>query len=94
MPDKMAYAATASILALCVDLSRIPVYFVYRHEEILQHLTLTCIFVISALLGVNIGKRWLKNLKVEWIRRGVLGGIISSGFIYLYEAGVALNFIS
>ena len=94
MPDKMAYAATASILALCVDLSRIPVYFVYRHEEILQHIILSCVLVISVLLGVNVGKRWLKSLKSEWIRRGVLGGIISSGFFYLYEVGVALNFIS
>ncbi len=88
LPDKMTYAATASILALCVDLSRIPVYFVYRHEEILQHLTLTCILVISALLGVNIGKRWLKNLKAEWIQRGVMLGIIGSGFFYLYEATI------
>ncbi|RAH14025.1 MAG: hypothetical protein CMB56_006240 [Methanobacteriota archaeon] len=86
LPDKMAYAATASILALCVDLSRIPVYLIYRNEEILQQLTLTCILIISALLGVNIGKLWLKNLKVEWIQRGVMLGIIGSGFFYLYEA--------
>ena len=94
LPDKMTYAATASILALCVDMSRIPVYLIFRPEEILQHIILTCVLVISVLLGVNVGKRWLKSLKSEWIRRGVLGGIISSGFFYLYEAGVALNFIS
>ena len=86
LPDKMAYAATASILALCVDLSRIPVYLVFRHEEILQHQMLTCILVISALLGVWVGKRWLQSLKSEWIHKGVMLGIVASGVFYLYEA--------
>ena len=82
----MAYAATASILALCVDLSRIPVYLAFRHEDILQHLTLTCVLVISALLGVNVGKRWLKSLKSEWIQKGVMVSIVASGVFYIIEA--------
>ena len=86
LPDKMAYAATASILALCVDLSRIPVYMVFRHDEILPHLSLTCVLVISALLGVSVGKRWLQSLKSEWIHRGVMLCIVASGTFYLYEA--------
>ena len=86
LPDKMAYAATASILALCVDLSRIPVYMIFRHEEILEHLSLTCILVLSALLGVSVGKRWLHSLKSDWIHKGVMLGIVASGVFYLYEA--------
>tara|TARA_B110000438_G_scaffold297031_1_gene342698 strand:+ start:4444 stop:5172 length:729 start_codon:yes stop_codon:yes gene_type:complete len=86
LPDKMAYAATASILALCVDASRIPVYLAFRHEEIQPHLVLTCVLVISALLGVNIGKRWLKSLKSEWIHKGVMLSIVTSGIFYFYEA--------
>ncbi len=57
LPDKMAYAATASILALCVDLSRIPVYLMFRHEDISQHLLLTFVLTVSALLGVAMGKK-------------------------------------
>jgi len=86
LPDKMAYAATASILALCVDLSRIPVYLFFRHQEISSHLTLTIVLVISALLGVWIGKRWLKSLKSEWIHKGVMIGIVASGIFYVIEA--------
>ena len=86
LPDKMAYAATASVLALCVDLSRIPVYLFFRFDEISSHLTLTIVLVASALLGVNVGKRWLKSLKSEWIHNGVMGGIVASGAFYLYEA--------
>ena len=86
IPDKMSYAATASILALCVDFSRIPVYLLYRSEEVYSHYSLIIILVISALAGARLGKRWLKTLKSEWIRNGVMIGIISSGLLYLIEA--------
>ena len=86
LPDKMAYAATASVLALCVDLSRIPIYVLFRYDEIAPHLQLTIVLVVAALLGVRIGKRWLESLKSEWIHNGVTAGIVASGLFYLYEA--------
>ena len=86
LPDKMAYAATASVLALCVDLSRVPVYLLFRYDEISQHAALTLVLVISALIGVRVGKAWLERLKSEWIHRGVMGGIVLSGAFYMYEA--------
>tara|TARA_Y100001935_G_scaffold183733_1_gene152349 strand:+ start:282 stop:1013 length:732 start_codon:yes stop_codon:yes gene_type:complete len=84
--NKMSYAATASILALCVDLSRIPVYLFYRSEEVFSHYGLTVVLVISALLGARLGKVWLKNIDSILIRRGVMVGIILSGFLYVFEA--------
>ena len=86
LPDKMVYAATASVLALCVDLSRIPVYIFFRPEEISEHFMLTMILVASALLGVKTGKKWLKSMKSETIQNIVLIGIIASGIFYVYEA--------
>ena len=86
LPDKMTYAATASVLALCVDLSRVPVYLLFRYDEISQHAALTLVLVISALIGVRVGKTWLERLKSEWIHRGVMGGIVLSGAFYMYEA--------
>ena len=86
LPDKMAYAATASILALCVDLSRIPIYLIFRPEEILAHSDITAVLVISAIIGVRVGKRWLKSLKTSWIHNGVMIGIVASGVFYIWEA--------
>lgn len=85
LPDKMAYAATASILALCVDLSRIPVYLLFRPDEILSHAQITVVLVISAILGVRVGKRWLISLKSEWIHHGIMLGIVASGVFYILE---------
>ena len=86
LPDKMTYASTASVLALCVDLSRVPVYLLFRYDEMSQHAALTLVLVISALIGVRVGKTWLERLKSEWIHRGVMGGIVLSGAFYMYEA--------
>tara|TARA_Y100001936_G_scaffold248083_1_gene295232 strand:- start:783 stop:1409 length:627 start_codon:yes stop_codon:yes gene_type:complete len=83
LQDKMAYAATASILALCVDLSRIPVYLIFRNDEIIEHTQITIILVLSAIIGVKVGKKWLKKLKSEFINRGVMVGIVVSGFFYI-----------
>ena len=86
LPDKMAYAATASVLALCVDLSRIPVYFFFRTEEFSDQITLIIVLVVSALIGVRVGKRWLQSLKSTHIHNMVMFGIICSGMFYIFEA--------
>ena len=86
LSDKMAYAATASIFALCVDLSRIPVYLFFRPDGITENWELTIALVVSALIGVKTGKQWLQSMKSESIRKGIMIGIIASGFFYLFEA--------
>ena len=86
LPDKMAYAATASVLALCVDVSRIPVYLFFRTEEISEEMTLIVVLVMSALIGVRVGKKWLQSLKSTQIHNMVMFGIISSGIFYIMEA--------
>ena len=88
LPDKMAYAATASVLALCVDISRIPVYLIFRYEDIIQHSVLTLVLVISALLGVKLGKKWLVSIKSEWVQKGVMISIVASGVYFIFESGI------
>ena len=45
-----------------VDLSRVPVYLLFRFDEISQHAS-TIVLVISALIGVRVGKAWLVSLE-------------------------------
>ncbi len=86
LPDKMAYAATASVLALCVDLSRIPVYLWNDPNVFIDNIELLLALTISALIGVRIGKKFLVSLKSIYIKRGVMVGIVASGILYIYEA--------
>ena len=86
LTNKMSFAATASILALCVDLTRIPIYLYFRSEEIVAYSQLTLALVISALLGVKVGKIWLEKLKSKTIHNWVMIGIVTSGIYYIFEA--------
>ncbi len=86
LSDKMSYAATASVLALCVDLTRIPVYMIFNGTEIIPNLNLLLLLTISALLGVQVGKSFLENLKSDTIHHAIMIGIIASGIYYIFEA--------
>ena len=84
LPDKMSYAATASILALCVDLSRLPEYLFYRPNIFVENWSFALVLVISAVLGARLGKIWLNSLKTDFVNKFVTIGIIASGAYYIH----------
>ena len=92
LPDKVAYAATASILALAVDVTRIPIYIMFEGNSILDEYIMIPCLVISAILGVNLGKRWLTKWKQTHIRSGILIAIVASGIMYIAEATKNLGY--
>ena len=93
LPDKVAYAATASVLALAVDLTRIPIYLMFGGTAILDEYILIPCLVVSAIVGVHLGKRWLIKWKQTRISIGILIAIVGSGILYIYEAVTALNYL-
>ena len=93
LPDKAEYAATAAVLALVVDVTRIPVYVALEGWQILEAGWLIVGLVLAAILGVQLGKRWLKKWKSERIRIGILVAIVLSGLMYVHEALVAFEYI-
>ena len=82
----MSYADTASVLALCVDLTRIPVYIFINETEIIDNFSLLIPLTISALLGVQVGKLFLQRLKSDSIHNAIMIGIVASGIYYILEA--------
>ena len=92
LPDKVAYAATASVLALAVDLTRIPIYLVFEGTAILDEYILIPSLVISAILGVYLGKLWLTKWKQSNIRIGILVAIVASGVMYVTEASKNMGY--
>ena len=93
LPDKSEYAATAAVLALVVDMTRVPVYVALEGWQILDAGWLILGLVLAAVLGVQLGKRWLKKWKSAAIRNGILVAIVASGAVYIREAAVALGWL-
>ena len=93
LPDKSEYAATAAVLALVVDMTRVPVYVALEGWQILDAGWLILGLVLAAVMGVQLGKRWLKKWKSDAIRNGILVAIVASGALYIREAAVALGWL-
>ncbi|MDA8818394.1 sulfite exporter TauE/SafE family protein [Candidatus Poseidoniales archaeon] len=93
LPNKTEYAATAAVLALIVDVTRVPVYVALEGWQILDAGWLILGLVLAAILGVHLGKRWLKKWKSDTIRNGILVAIVASGVLYIREAAVALGWL-
>ena len=93
LPDKSEYAATAAILALVVDVTRVPVYVALGGWQILDAGLLIVGLVLAAISGVQLGKRWLKSWKSNSIRNGILVAIVASGILYIREAMIALGYL-
>lgn len=85
LPDKTAYAATAALLALIVDLSRLPVYLISDGAGLVEYLPLVAGSVFSAIAGVHLGKRWLQKWKKSRITTMITVGIVLSGCMYVIE---------
>ena len=58
----------------------------FRPDAIMGEVGISLVLVISAILGVRLGKKWLESLKSAFIHNSVTLGIILSGFYYLYAA--------
>ena len=52
----------------------------------MEQAELTLILVVSALIGVRVGKKWLEKLKSKTIHNSVMLGIVASGIFYIYES--------
>lgn len=49
------------------------------------------VFVVAVFVGARLGKRWLEKWKRDDIQKGIMVGLVITGFIYIREALVALS---
>ena len=91
LPDKSEYAATAAVLALVVDMTRIPIYLWNDVSVLTVDPYLLVGFVFAALLGAQIGRIWLEKWKSDDIQKGIMVGLVLSGVLYVREALQALS---
>jgi len=91
LPDKTAYAATAALLALVVDATRIPIYLWHDASVLTEETGLMLMFCLAALIGAQLGRRWLERWKSDDIQKGIMVGLVVTGVLYVREALVALS---
>ena len=74
-----------------VDFTRIPVYLWNDATVLTVNPWLLVGFVVTALIGAQIGRVWLKKWKSDDIQKGIMIGLVISGVLYIREALGALS---
>lgn len=81
-----AFVATATAIALAVDIARMPVYFATEGRAILGEWPLLLITVIGVVVGTLLGERLLSHIP-ERIFRTVVAAMILALGIYMLTQG-------
>ena len=80
---KEAYVGTSAMIALVVDLTRIPTYLLTRVVQDASYYILLPFLVVSAYCGVKTGKVLLGKISQDVFRRVVLAALLLVGIKYL-----------
>lgn len=81
---KEKYIATAAVIALAVDVTRIPIYFAQGFLDEQFYWSIPLLFVI-AFLGSFTGKQIIKRVPQKQFRKIVLGAILIIGIRFVFE---------
>ena len=74
-----------------VDATRIPIYLWHDVSVLTVEPWLLVGFVITALLGAQIGRIWLEKWKSDDIQKGIMINLVITGVLYVREALQALS---
>lgn len=81
--SKEAFIGTATVIALLIDATRIPIYFT-THTEYLAGVRFELLLVVVvAFLGTFIGKKFLKQISTELFKKIVALFVILMGIAFI-----------
>jgi uncharacterized membrane protein YfcA len=80
---KEAYVVTSAMIAVVIDLTRIPTYLMTKVVQESSYYFLIVFLIVSAYLGVRTGKVLLKRIKQDTFRSIVLGALLLVGISIL-----------
>jgi uncharacterized membrane protein YfcA len=81
---KEVYVATSAMVAVVIDLTRIPTYIFTRAVEWSSEFILIPLLVLSAYFGVRVGKLLLNKINQETFRRIVSAALLLVGIKILF----------
>ena len=82
--SKETFIATATVIALAIDATRIPVYLVL-HQEYISRIQIDILIVIAvAFLGTLVGKRVVTFLSTTLFKKIVAGFVVVIGVLFVF----------
>ena len=85
--SKESFVATATAIALVVDLARMPVYAVMQAKQVLEIWPVLLLAIVGVILGTLAGERILRKIPEPLFRRIVAAIILALGVGLLLHPG-------
>jgi uncharacterized protein len=85
--SKKSFVATATAIALVVDLARMPVYAVIQGKQVLEIWPVLLLALIGVVVGTLVGERVLKRIPESLFRRIVSVIVLAMGVALLLHPG-------
>ena len=82
---RQSFIATATVIALLIDVTRIPIYLIAQHEALFEQWPVIFMFVLFAIAGTVGGKKLLERITERQFRSVVATAITGLGFMHLYS---------
>jgi len=83
--DKQELIASAAMIAVVIDATRIPVYAISNFGYLRENLTLMLLVILASIAGTVLGGRILPKVSYEFFRRIILVAVL--GLVIMMAAG-------
>ena len=77
--DKQELIASAAMIAVVIDATRIPVYAISNFGYLRENLTLMLLVILASIAGTVLGGRILPKVSYEFFRRIILVAVLGLG---------------
>lgn len=81
--EKREFIASAALIAVIIDSTRIPVYVYTMHQYLFDNLGLMAAVVATSILGTLLASRVLPQVTAELFKKIILGALIVLGALML-----------
>jgi uncharacterized membrane protein YfcA len=81
--EKKEFIASAALIAIVIDATRIPVYIYTMHQYLFANLGLMAAIVAASILGTMLASRVLPQVSAELFKRIILAAVILIGTLML-----------
>jgi uncharacterized membrane protein YfcA len=86
VPEKNEYVATAAVVGLIIDASRIPVYATQFPQTVTMGLLpITITAVAGGLIGLFLARSFLKDVTTERFRKFLFTALIAAGAMFILQ---------
>lgn len=83
--EKKEFIASAALIAVAIDSTRIPVYIYTMHNYLIDNAVLMSVVVLTSIAGTALGGKLLPQISAELFKKVILSALLILGTLMLFK---------